>query len=514
MSIKKSAIIVFSLIFLMFFGCVSTSVWMLIRSNDSLNKVNKEIRVVLSVVDPINHSRSLRVKLMEYMEAIREDDGMLIANSDGFRDMANEADRVFQEYENASRLKGEYTDAESYKRTYLEYRRNGIQPLIEAAEAHDLIGFRKLLPTVIRLDKQFETELHKILARHEAYAKELNETAHNDFRHGVIFLILIGGVFCFIIIVISFLIRRFVLTPLLSAVTHCNQIAEGHLDSVVTVKIGSRSEIHNLMNSLEYMRKSLVKIISQVNDSAGHVLTSSSEIASGNIDLASRTEQQAAALTETAASMEELGATVKQNAHNVSNACRLTAEAVEHAEYGEKLSQDVITLMGVINSGSKKIEDIINVINGIAFQTNILALNAAVEAARAGGQGRGFAVVASEVRNLAQRTAVAAKEIEILIAESVKIIHQGYEQVTNTGDAMGNIISSVEKVNVIMENISIALDEQNRGVEQIEKAVSEMDAVTQQNSALVQESASAASSLEEQAHHLTQAVSIFKLSRG
>jgi len=249
-----------------------------------------------------------------------------------------------------------------------------------------------------------------------------------------------------------------------------------------------------------------------VRDSAHSVSSASSEIAAGNVDLASRTEQQAAALTQTAASMEELGATVKQNTDNVYEACRLTGEAVENAQKGENVSREVIVSMELINSSSKKIEDIISVINGIAFQTNILALNAAVEAARAGEQGRGFAVVAGEVRNLAQRSAVAAKEIESLIADSVNIIGKGSEQVSRTGEAMNAIISSVSRVNVLMEHISTASDEQSRGIEQIEKAVTEMDSVTQQNAALVQESAAAAASLEEQVQHLTYSVSTFRLS--
>lgn len=365
---------------------------------------------------------------------------------------------------------------------------------------------------MIRLDRQYEIILDKVLAQHEAYAKKLNEDAQRHFSSGVIILILIGVLFGVVIVGISMLMRRFVLSPLFSAVKHCNFIAEGHLDTPVPVKRSSRSEIQSLMESLEGMRVSLTGIIMQVRDSAHSVSTASSEIAAGNIDLASRTEQQAAALTETAASMEELGATVKQNTDNVFEACRLTAEAVENAEKGEKVSREVITSMGLINSSSKKIEDIISVINGIAFQTNILALNAAVEAARAGEQGRGFAVVAGEVRSLAQRSAVAAKEIESLIAESVNTIHVGSEQVSRTGEAMNAIISSVSRVNVLMEHISTASDEQSRGIGQIEQAVTEMDSVTQQNSALVQESAAAAASLEEQVQYLTHAVSTFRLS--
>jgi len=300
--------------------------------------------------------------------------------------------------------------------------------------------------------------------------------------------------------------------PLSAAKQHCDLIAAGELNCAVPAKGDSRSEIQSLMGSLEAMRLALTQIITQVRDSAHSVSTASGEIAAGNVDLASRTEQQAAALTETAASMEQLGATVKQNTDNVFEACRLTGEAVENAETGEKVSREVIVSMDLINASSKKIEEIISVINGIAFQTNILALNAAVEAARAGEQGRGFAVVAGEVRNLAQRSALAAKEIETLIAESVAIIHTGSEQVSRTGEAMSAIIASVSRVNLLMEHISVASGEQSRGIGQIEKAVTEMDSVTQQNAALVQESAAASASLEEQVQYLTRSVSTFRLA--
>lgn len=315
-----------------------------------------------------------------------------------------------------------------------------------------------------------------------------------------------------VIIAVLFFIKHYVLIPLNNAKAHCGQIAEGILNTPVPVKLGSRSEIQDLMTTMEQMRLSLTDIISRVRHSTQTVSHASQEIAAGNIDLASRTEQQAAALTQTAASMEELGATVKQNTENVQEASRLTSEAVKNARTGEKVSQEVIVTMGMINSSSKKIEDIIGVINSIAFQTNILALNAAVEAARAGEQGRGFAVVAGEVRNLAQRSAVAAKEIETLIAESVENIKAGSNQVSRTGEAISAIIASVNQVDVLMDHISTASDEQSRGINQIEQAVIEMESVTQQNSALVHESAAASSSLEEQVHYLTHSVSAFRLS--
>ncbi|AWP32802.1 methyl-accepting chemotaxis protein [Pantoea eucalypti] len=512
MSLKKSSLMIFSFLLALFLTSVAISTWLLIQSNHSLNAVNKEIRVVLSVIDPINHSRTLRVRLMEYMKEIEGSDANNPATLDSVRTVAGKADAAFQAYMNAPRLPGEEAEADAYSQAYLAYRQQGLQPLIDAAEAHDQVRFKSQIPNVVRLDRQYEIILDRVLAQHETYAKKLNSDAQSHFTAGITLLGLFGVLFFAIIIAIYIFMKRYVLSPLNDAQEHCKLIAAGVLDTTVPARSGSRSEIQLLMGSLEQMRSALTTIILQVRDSTRSVSTASQEIAAGNIDLASRTEQQAAALTETAASMEQLGATVKQNTENVFEACRLTSEAVKNAESGEKVSQEVVTSMALINASSKKIEEITTVIDSIAFQTNILALNAAVEAARAGEQGRGFAVVAGEVRNLAQRSATAAKEIEGLIAESVSIIHAGSDQVSRTGDAMSAIISSVSRVNLLMEHISTASDEQSRGIGQIEQAVTEMDSVTQQNSALVQESAAASASLEEQVQYLTQSVSTFRLA--
>ncbi|WP_354692025.1 methyl-accepting chemotaxis protein [Phytobacter sp. RSE-02] len=290
---------------------------------------------------------------------------------------------------------------------------------------------------------------------------------------------------------------------------HLHILSEGRLDKPAQ-DLG-KNEVGELIPFLNTMQSNWVKTVSEIRSTAGEIYQGSSEIAAGNTDLSSRTEEQAAALTETAASMEELSAMVKQNADNASDASVLAQAASSAVNQGEEVVQLVINSMKNITGSSQKITEIINVIDSIAFQTNILALNAAVEAARAGEQGRGFAVVASEVRNLAQRSANAAKEIKTLIDESVTSVNEGYQQVSLTSESMDNIQKSVRSVTEIMSEIASASVEQSKGIIQVGTAISQMDSVTQQNAALVEQSSATSSSLEEQAYRLTEVVSVFKL---
>ncbi|MDO8654652.1 MAG: methyl-accepting chemotaxis protein [Undibacterium sp.] len=285
-------------------------------------------------------------------------------------------------------------------------------------------------------------------------------------------------------------------------------IAEGDLTVVIDLK---KSDQSSLLFSIKSMRDSIAAIIGQVRSGTDAIAMSSKEIASGNMDLSARTETQASSLEETASSMEELTGTVKQNADNARQANQLAASASSIAIKGGNVVAEVVATMGVINSSSQKIVDIISVIDGIAFQTNILALNAAVEAARAGEQGRGFAVVASEVRNLAQRSASAAKEIKTLINDSVENVRHGSQLVDQAGGTMNEIVASVKHVTDIMAEITAATTEQTSGIEQINLAISEMDSVTQQNAALVEQAAAAAAAMQEQAGNLMQVVSVFKV---
>ncbi|MBC7681600.1 MAG: hypothetical protein H7172_04645, partial [Ferruginibacter sp.] len=267
----------------------------------------------------------------------------------------------------------------------------------------------------------------------------------------------------------------------------------------------------SLMFAMSGMRDSLALIVNQVRQGTDTIATTSDQIAAGNHDLSRRTEQQASALEETAASMEELTSTVKQNADNARQANQLAVSASNIAVRGGSVVAQVVGTMGAINTSSRKIVDIIGVIDGIAFQTNILALNAAVEAARAGEQGRGFAVVASEVRSLAQRSAAAAKEIKTLIGDSVDKVEEGSKQVAEAGRTMDEIVGSVKRVTDIMAEIEAASKEQALGIEQVNQAITQMDQVTQQNAALVEEASAAARSLQEQASSLAEVVGVFQL---
>lgn len=285
-------------------------------------------------------------------------------------------------------------------------------------------------------------------------------------------------------------------------------IASGDLRVEIELQ---RSDNRSLLFSIEAMRHSISEIIQQVRSSTDSIQVSSKEIASGNMDLSSRTESQASSLEETAASLEELTGTVRQNADNAKQANQLAISASDVAKRGGQVVDQVVQTMGTINASSQKIVDIISVIDGIAFQTNILALNAAVEAARAGEQGRGFAVVASEVRNLAQRSASAAKEIKSLINDSVDNVRHGTQLVDQAGQTMTEIVSSIQHVTDIMSEITAASDEQKTGIDQINIAISDMDNVTQQNAALVEQAAAAAAAMQEQADQLAQLVSVFQV---
>ncbi|ABO54570.1 methyl-accepting chemotaxis protein [Burkholderia vietnamiensis] len=314
----------------------------------------------------------------------------------------------------------------------------------------------------------------------------------------------------FVAAVLSWLtLTRAIGRPLAEALGHFDAIAAGDLRRAIVVQ--RRDEMGQLLNGLAKMQRGLVDTVRTVRGGSESIATAAREIAAGNIDLSSRTEEQASALQETASSMEQLTGTVKQNADNARQASALAANASEIANKGNTVVGQVVGTMGEINDSSAKIADIIAIIEGIAFQTNILALNAAVEAARAGEEGRGFAVVAGEVRSLAQRSSSAAKEIKALIDASVERIHTGSQLVDEAGRTMHDVIAAVQRVTDIMGEIAAASEEQSSGIDQVARAVAQMDEVTQQNAALVEEAAAAAQSLDEQAARLRETAAVFRL---
>jgi methyl-accepting chemotaxis protein len=319
-----------------------------------------------------------------------------------------------------------------------------------------------------------------------------------------------GGVIAALLgAVVALLMTRNIVRPLKEAVALARQVAKGDLR--VTVKAVSKDEIGQLMAALKEMNEGLVTIVGEVRKGTRTIALASGEIASGNLDLSTRTEEQASSLQETAASMEQLNAAVTHNAESARQANLLAISASEVAVKGGVVVSKVVETMGSINESSSKIADIISVIDGIAFQTNILALNAAVEAARAGEQGRGFAVVASEVRTLAQRSATAAKEIKALIADSVGKVDAGSKLVDQAGETMEEVVSSVKRVSDIIAEITAASAEQRAGIEQAGRAIEQMDVVTQQNAALVEQAAAAAEAMKEQSARLAQTVDLFQL---
>jgi len=341
-------------------------------------------------------------------------------------------------------------------------------------------------------------------------ASESNAVA--SMSQGRILLVAISGLALLAAAALVWLLSRSIVGPLKQALVVAQRVAAGDLSGEVEVK--TKDETGVLLQALKSMSDSLRKIVGDVRSGSEAIASGTKQIASGNADLSQRTEEQASSLEETASSMEKLTSTVKQNAENAKQANQLALGASAVAVQGGTVVGQVVDTMSAINASSKKIVDIIGVIDGIAFQTNILALNAAVEAARAGEQGRGFAVVASEVRNLAQRSAAAAKEIKSLIGDSVGKVDAGTRLVDEAGKTMQEIVTSVKRVTDIMSEITAASQEQSSGIEQVNQAIAQMDEATQQNAALVEEAAAAAEAMQEQAQQLTQAVSVFKLAGG
>ncbi|HKM95272.1 MAG TPA: methyl-accepting chemotaxis protein [Buttiauxella sp.] len=512
MSVRRFSILVFSTLLIIFLVSTASNIWSLTRSNQSLDNVNREINVVLSVIDPINHSRTMRVRAVEALEeqkqGLNEQGQTAYAAAQAALGKVNAS---FQSYLEAPKQPGEQELSDAYQNALVDYREHGLQPLLDAVKANDTTRASTLITSTLpQLDRQFEITLDKLLAFRQQHAQQLNQDSQASFKQSLMSIAIFALFFAVILGSAFLLLKKRVLNELDKARLHCTEIANGMLHTPIVAT--AKDEIGAMMRELEQMRVSLAGIIGQVRESSQSVAYASDEIAAGNTDLSARTEEQASSLGETAASMEQLTVTVKLTSDHSHQASKLASGMLIAANDGNEITIKVIDSMSNIQSSSSKIDNIISIIEDIAFQTNILALNAAVEAARAGEQGRGFAVVASEVRNLAQRSSVAAKEIKELIEVSAEQVNIGSKLVNSAGESMERISSSVKQVTTLMEEIAVSTGEQSRGIEQINQAVVQMDVVTQQNAALVEQASAAAMSLKEQSQVLNETVAVFKLA--
>jgi methyl-accepting chemotaxis protein-1 (serine sensor receptor) len=406
-------------------------------------------------------------------------------------------------------------EEERLAKTFAEDRKKfvqeGLRPAVAALRANDTKEAQRIVVEKIRpLYVPVAQGVDALIKLQLDVAKQEYEAA--VARYETIRMVAIAALILGVGLAATFglLLIRGVNRSLRHAVEVSNAVAQGDLTKAIHVD--GKDEIAELLRAMSDMKENLVRVVSEVRDGVDSVSTASAQIAAGNQDLSSRTEQQASNLQQTAASMEQLTSTVKQSADNARQANQLANAASESAARGGQVVGEVVTTMNAIAEASKRIAEIINVIDGIAFQTNILALNAAVEAARAGEQGRGFAVVAGEVRNLAQRSAQAAREIKAMITDSVQKVEAGSRLVSDAGATMNEIVTQVKRVTDLIGEITSAAVEQSSGISQVNEAVTQMDQVTQQNAALVEESAAAAASLKEQADRLARAVAVFRLS--
>ena len=509
LTIKARLVAVLALLSLVMTVIGAAGIASLSNSNASLKTVYEDRLVALGQLQEV--IRTINRNQLNVAKAVSDDPAKLPEMVKAVEEGRAKASKIWQEYAATKLTADEKVLVERFVAARTAFLDEGLNPALEASRAGDIDKVSALLHG--RMNERYMTVrdiMNQLIQLQMEVGKqeyEASQTSYANFRLLVIAMLL-GGLA--LAASIGWWLVRSITLPLNRAVRIAESVAAGDLTQHIEVR--SQDETGKLLAALRDMNTSLVGIVGNVRQATDSIGTASSEIASGNMDLSSRTEQQASSLEETASSMEELTSTVRQNADNARQANQLAGNASEVARRGGAVVSQVVDKMSAINDSAYKIVEIISVIDGIAFQTNILALNAAVEAARAGEQGRGFAVVASEVRNLAQRASSAAKEIKQLIDNSVAQVEEGSRLVGQAGSTMQEVVTSVQQVSDIIAEISSASGEQSAGIEQINEAVVQMDNVTQQNAALVEQAAAAAGALQEQAASLAQAVSVFQLN--
>ena len=479
------------------------------KANGALEQMYSDRLLALADLDDVG--RLLTLTQLNLVRATQPDAQNVAATMDRVEANVKRVSARWAKYMDTEMLPQEKTLAERFGAERKVFLEQGMEPAIAAIRAQDTARAVQIVNgDMWRLFEPMNRTINELVEMQQKTARADYEESQRTYQ--LVLAVCVAGLAFGVVVatVLGWLLVRAIVLPLQAAVKIAGGVAQGDLTQKIDVR--SNDETGRLMAALRDMNDSLVEIVTRVRAGTDNIATASNEIADGNLDLSSRTEQQAGALEETASSMEELTSTVKQNADNARQANVLAGSASEVAGKGGVVVSQVVETMGAINASASRIVEIISVIDGIAFQTNILALNAAVEAARAGEQGRGFAVVAGEVRSLAQRSAAAAKEIKILIDDSVDKVHHGTALVDQAGATMTEIVQSVSRVTDIMAEITAASQEQTAGIEQVNAAIIQMDQTTQQNAALVEEASAAAQSLQQEAATLARTVGAFRIA--